>query len=151
MFKNIKKEFNSLWRGFNKLDNSAQLGLFFAVVMIIYFLFLKNHSLGFSFLNHLKVNEGFTSDGQNITFYKVKGCKYCAEFQPKWDKFVKENPDAKTRVVMAEDADQKELQGNHVQGYPTILLTNSNNIKIKEIPRDKFDEKDGVKNLVGGN
>jgi hypothetical protein len=148
MFKNIKKEINSLLKGFNKLDNSAQLGLFFVVVMIIYFLFFKNHSLGFSFLNHLKVNEGFTGDGQNITFYKMTNCKYCAEFQPKWDKFVSENPEAKVRIVMADDADKKELEGNHIQGYPTILLTDSNNLKIKEIPRDKFDEKDGVKNLV---
>ena len=147
MFKNIEKEFKSLFRSFNKMNNFNKIILLLIVALFIYYVFFKRRSVGFSFVNHL--NEGFTGSGESITFYKMETCGHCKNFQPKWEKFQQEHPDAKVRVVMAGDGDA-EIQTNGVQGFPTILLTDADNNKIKEIPRGAFDTPGEVKTFVTG-
>jgi len=147
MFKNIEKEFKSLFRSLNKMNNFNKIILLLFVVLVIYYVFFKRRGVGFSFVNHL--NEGFTGSGESITFYKMETCGFCKKFQPKWEKFQQEHPDANVRVVMAGDGDA-EIQSNGVQGFPTILLTDSENKKIKEIPRDAFDTAGEVQKVVTG-
>mgnify|MGYP000873781667 CR=1 FL=1 len=96
MFKNITKEFKSLFRNFEKMNNFNKIIILLIVTLVIYYLFFKQRGIGFSFLKHLNINEGFTGDGENITFYKMEGCGHCKTFQPKWEKF---KNDVTNRIV----------------------------------------------------
>ena len=62
----------------------------------------------------------------------MEGCPYCKKFDPNWEKFKSvNNTSIKTRKV---DSKDPECQKNGVQGFPSLLLTDSNKNKIKECP-----------------
>ena len=148
MFKNLAKEFKSLSKQFNKLGFLTKLVILVVLACVFYMCVHKPRILGFSFENSLLVHEGFVPTDHKITFYKMPNCPHCQEFEfgqkgatsgnGPWKQFANANPGI-IRVVSTDTTDpaeKQELQG--IQGYPTILLTDSNNNKKLEIPRDKF-------------
>ena len=136
MFKNVAKEIKSLMRSFNKLNLPLKLVILAVVVFVIYKYVHKPRILGFSFKNTLNVTEGFGS--KSLTYYRMEGCPHCARFDSAWQDFKSKNDSN----VAARKVDSKdpECQQNGVQGFPTILLTDSTNNKLKECPTRDTDE-----------
>jgi hypothetical protein len=142
------KEFKSLSKQFNKLGFLTKVVILVVSACVFYMYVHKPRILGYSFQNSLTVHEGFVPTDHKITFYKMPSCPHCKEFEfgsktatsgdGPWKQFANANPGI-TRVVSTDTTDpaeKEELKG--IKGYPTILLTDGNGNKVKEIPRDKF-------------
>ena len=137
MFKNLTKEVKSLFKAFNKLKLPVKLLILAVVAFVAYKYVHKPRILGFSFQDSLNVTEGFGS--KSLVYYRMEGCPHCKRFDDDgWPAFKsKNNTSISPRVV---DSADPECQSNGVQGFPTILLTDSSNNKIKECPTRDPDE-----------
>lgn len=145
MFKNLMKEFKSLSKQFNKLGFLTKVVILVVSACVFYMYVHKPRILGYSFQNSLTVHEGFIPSGHSITFYKMSTCPHCKEFEfgsktatsgdGPWNQFKNNNPNVNTREV---DSSDPECKQNEVAGFPTILLTDGNGNKVKEIPRNAF-------------
>ena len=137
MFKNLAKEVKSLFKAFNKLKLPVKLLILAAVAFVAYKYLHKPRILGFSFQDSLNVTEGFGS--KSLVYYRMEGCPHCKRFDDDgWPAFKsKNNTSIAPRVV---DSADPECQANGVQGFPTILLTDSSKNKIKECPTRDPDE-----------
>ena len=137
MFKNLAKEVKSLFKAFNKLKLPVKLLILAAVAFVAYKYLHKPRILGFSFQDSLNVTEGFGS--KSLVYYRMEGCPHCKRFDNDgWPAFKSKNNTSITPRVV--DSADPECQANGVQGFPTILLTDSNKNKIKECPTRDPDE-----------
>tara|TARA_A100001011_G_C14259591_1_gene821732 strand:- start:156 stop:599 length:444 start_codon:yes stop_codon:yes gene_type:complete len=138
MLKNVMKELKSLLKSFNKLHIAVKVIIGIFVLATIYKLVLKPRVLGFSFMDTLRVREGLAGQPKSLVYYRMDGCPHCKKFDGDWDKFKSSNTTSiSTRKV---DSNDPECQENGVQGFPTILLTDSDKKKIKECPTRDPDE-----------
>lgn len=137
MFKNLTKEVKSLFKAFNKLKLPVKLLILAAVAFVAYKYLHKPRILGFSFQDSLNVTEGFGS--KSLVYYRMEGCPHCKRFDDDgWPAFKSKNNTSITPRVV--DSSDPECQANGVQGFPTILLTDSSKNKIKECPTRDPDE-----------
>ena len=137
MFKNLTKEVKSLFKAFNKLKLPVKLLILAVVAFVAYKYVHKPRILGFSFQDSLNVTEGFGS--KSLVYYRMEGCPHCKRFDNDgWPAFKSKNNTSITPRVV--DSADPECQANGVQGFPTILLTDSNKNKIKECPTRDPDE-----------
>lgn len=130
MFKNVIKEINSLFKGFNKLKLHWKI-LILAIIMFIGCCCFRSRILGFSFQNSLNVMEGFGT--KSLTYYRMEGCPHCEKFDSVWAE-IKSNNNTTVTIRNPVDSNDPECVTNDIKGFPTILLTDSNNKKIKECP-----------------
>ena len=102
-----------------------------------------------------KINniEGFhLNNGEKaLCFLHMNGCGHCKDFMPEWNKAVKTN---KSKIKMFDyeisTQDGKELADKHnVSGFPSVLLLDSNNNKIKEYDGERT--KTGLLNFLNNN
>tara|TARA_Y100001970_G_C14208621_1_gene845553 strand:+ start:129 stop:569 length:441 start_codon:yes stop_codon:yes gene_type:complete len=137
MFKNLMKEAKSLLKSFNKLNKYVKVVLFIVAAFSVYKYIHKPGILGFSFQNSLNVTEGFGS--KSLVYYRMDGCPHCERFdEDGWPKFKSMNSTSiSTRVV---DSSDPECKKNGIQGFPSLLLTDSSKNKIKECPTRDPDE-----------
>ena len=137
MFKNLMKEAKSLIKSFNKLNLYVKFILLGVVAFGLYKYVHKTRILGFSFQNSLNVTEGFGS--KSLVYYRMDGCPHCKRFDADgWPKFKSmNNTSISTRVV---DSNDPECKKNGIQGFPSLLLTDSSKNKIKECPTRDPDE-----------
>ena len=125
------KEAKSLIKSFNKLNLYVKFILLGVVAFGLYKYVYKTRILGFSFQNSLNVTEAFGS--KSLVYYRMDGCPHCKRFdEDGWPKFkAMNNTSISTRVV---DSNDPECKKNGIQGFPSLLLTDSNKNKLKECP-----------------
>ena len=79
------------------------------------------------------------SSNKNLVYYSMDGCPHCKKFDETWAQLKEKNS---TKIGLRK-VDSKscggECQNNNVQGFPTILLCDSSNSKIKECPTRDLD------------
>ena len=104
------------------------LGLLFVVAAIILYNLLS------------KTKEGL--EGQRkLYLFHMKNCGHCEKLMPEWDKFVVENKSG-IKPISIEVGEKPELAKRYkINGYPTMILVNSDGKKIKEY--------DGERTVVG--
>ena len=106
-----------------------------ALVLVIFYYFNKTI---FTSMN----SENFENNGQKkVVYFYMNGCPHCDSFSPIWDEF-KQNCPLPTHKI--ESANAGEMMNTYnISGFPTILLLNENNTKLKEL--------DGPRTLAGLN
>ena len=103
--------------------------LFIVGLLIIFFYFNKY------VLTNINV-ENFENDGRKkVVYFYMNGCPHCDSFSPVWDEFIQTCPLPTHKI---ESADAKEMMVTYkISGFPTILLLDENNNKIKELEGDR--------------
>ena len=103
--------------------------LFIVGLLIIFFYFNKY------VLTNINV-ENFENDGRKkVVYFYMNGCPHCDSFSPVWDEFIQTSPLPTHKI---ESADAKEMMVKYkISGFPTILLLDENNNKIKELEGDR--------------
>ena len=76
--------------------------------------------------------ENFENDGKKkVVYFYMNGCPHCDSFSPIWDEF-KQTSKLPTHKI--ESADAGEMMSKYkISGFPTILLLDENNNKLKEL------------------
>jgi thiol-disulfide isomerase/thioredoxin len=76
--------------------------------------------------------ENFENDGKKkVVYFYMNGCPHCDSFSPIWDEFKKTSPLATHKI---ESADAGTMMSKYkISGFPTILLLDENNNKLKEL------------------
>jgi thioredoxin-related protein len=76
--------------------------------------------------------ENFENDGKKkVVYFYMNGCPHCDSFSPIWDEFKKTSP-LPTHKIESADAGAMMTRYN-ISGFPTILLLDENNNKLKEL------------------
>jgi thiol-disulfide isomerase/thioredoxin len=80
--------------------------------------------------------ENFENDGKKkVVYFYMNGCPHCDSFSPIWDEFKKTSPLATHKI---ESADAGTMMSKYkISGFPTILLLDENNNKLKELEGDR--------------
>ena len=106
-----------------------------ALMLIIFYYFNKTI---FTNMN----SENFENNGQKkVVYFYMDGCQHCDSFSPIWDEFVKISPLPTHKI---ESANAGEMMNTYnISGFPTILLLDENNNKLKEL--------DGPRTVAGLN
>ena len=60
----------------------------------------------------------------------MEGCPHCVTLMPEWDKFTKMNNTSITTKAVEKDDDRALVKRYGVEGFPTILLLDSNGKKL---------------------
>ena len=106
-----------------------------ALVLVIFYYFNKTI---FTNMN----SENFENNGQKkVVYFYMNGCPHCDSFSPIWDEFTQNCP-LPTHKIESRDAGEM-MSTYNISGFPTILLLNENNTKLKEL--------DGPRTLAGLN
>jgi thiol-disulfide isomerase/thioredoxin len=103
--------------------------LFIVALLIIFYYFNKY------VLTNMNV-ENFENDGKKkVVYFYMNGCPHCDSFSPIWDDF-KQNCPLDTYKI--ESANAGEMMTKYkISGFPTILLLDENNNKLKELEGDR--------------
>jgi len=103
--------------------------LFIVALLIIFYYFNKY------VLTNMNV-ENFENDGQmKVVYFYMNGCGHCNSFSPIWDEFTQDCPLATHKI---ESADAGQMMSKYgISGFPTILLLDGNNNKVKELEGDR--------------
>ena len=80
--------------------------------------------------------ENFENDGKKkVVYFYMNGCPHCDSFSPIWDEFKKTSPLVTHKI---ESADAGTMMSKYkISGFPTILLLDENNNKLKELEGDR--------------
>jgi thiol-disulfide isomerase/thioredoxin len=65
----------------------------------------------------------------------MDGCPHCDSFSPIWDEFKQDSPIA-THKIESKDAGAM-MEKYKISGFPTILLLDENNNKLKELDGER--------------
>ena len=96
-----------------------------ALMLIIFYYFNKTI---FTNMN----SENFENNGQKkVVYFYMDGCPHCDSFSKTWDEFIKISPLPTHKI---EGAKAGEMMNTYnISGFPTILLLDENNNKLKEL------------------
>lgn len=99
--------------------------LYIAALIVVFYYFNKY------VLTNMNV-ENFENDGKKkVVYFYMNGCPHCDSFSPIWDEF-KQTSKLPTHKI--ESADAGEMMSKYkISGFPTILLLDENNNKLKEL------------------
>lgn len=148
MFKKLSNNISNMF-GLKRKRGKANLRLIYIIVgiLVIYYTYStfyakRNNS------NNAFYSEGFENK-KTLVFFHMNGCGHCTKMMPEWNAFEKEN---KTNVASKkfERSQAPELIEKHkIQGFPTIMLLDSNNNKVKDYdgPRTKSGLLEFCKNI----
>lgn len=119
--------------------------LFLALLFFILFV-IKNHVLPMLNLNI----ENFENDNsKKLLYFYMDGCGHCKNFTPTWDEFSNSNTSNITTHKIERSNAQDKLETYNINGFPTILLLDENNVKIKEFSGERTIE--GLQSFVDAN
>ena len=123
------------------LESLLFLGLLFLILFVI-----KNHVLPMLNLNI----ENFENDNsKKLVYFYMDGCGHCKNFTPIWDEFCNSNTSPITTHKIERSNAQNKLETYNINGFPTILLLDENNDKLKEFSGKRTVE--GLQSFVDAN
>jgi thiol-disulfide isomerase/thioredoxin len=103
--------------------------LFFIVVWHIIFPTMVNFYKSFS-------QEGFKGR-KSLLLLHMEGCGHCKKLMPEWDKFTQMNNTSIVTTAVEKDDDRALVKRYGVEGFPTILLLDSNGKKLDTYDGDR--------------
>ena len=127
MFKKLSNMF-----GMKRKRSRGNTRLIYAIVcaLVVYYIYSTFYT------NRNKSHNAFYSEGfenkKTLVFFHMNGCGHCTKMMPEWHAFEKNN---KTNIATKkiERSQAPELIERHnIQGFPSIMLLDSNNDKIKD-------------------
>ena len=122
-----------------------ELLLFLALLFFILFV-IKKHVLPMLNFNI----ENFENDNtKKLVYFYMDSCGHCKNFTPIWDQFSKSNDSGVTTYKVERSNAQDKLEKYNINGFPTVLLLNENNDKIKEFNGERTIE--GLQSFVNAN
>ena len=74
--------------------------------------------------------EGFKGRKELLLLH-MEGCPHCVKLMPEWDTFKEMNDTSITTKAVEKDEDRSLVKKYGVEGFPTILLLDSNGNKLK--------------------
>jgi len=80
--------------------------------------------------------EGYTGK-KSLLLLHMEGCSHCVKLMPEWDKFTNMNNTSITAKAVEKDDDRALVKRYGVQGFPTILLLDSNGKKLDTYSGDR--------------
>ena len=80
--------------------------------------------------------EGFKGR-KSLLLLHMEGCGHCEKLMPEWDKFTKMNNTSITTKAVEKDDDRALVKRYGVEGFPTILLLDSNGKKLDTYSGDR--------------
>jgi thioredoxin-related protein len=102
--------------------------LFIVALLIIFYYFNKYVLINMNL-------ENFDNNGKKVIYFYMNGCPHCDSFSPVWDDFKKNCPLPTQKI---ESADAGEMMSKYkISGFPTIILVDENNNKLKELEGDR--------------
>lgn len=72
---------------------------------------------------------------KKVAYFFMNGCPHCVSFSPVWDEFKQTSP-LPTYKIESNEAGEMMNKYN-ISGFPTILLLDENNNKLKELEGDR--------------
>jgi thiol-disulfide isomerase/thioredoxin len=108
--------------------------LYIFALLIVFYYFNKYVLTNMSVENFDGKN--FENDGKKkLVYFYMNGCPHCDSFSPVWDEFKKTSPLPTYKI---ESTDSGKMMSKYkISGFPTILLLDENNKKLKELEGDR--------------
>jgi len=115
--------------------------LFLSLVFFILFL-INKYILPLLNLNimNLKIENFENDNSKKLVYFYMNGCGHCEKFSPIWDKFSNSNASSITTHKLERAQAKDKLEKYNINGFPTILLLNENNEKLKDYNGDRSEE-----------
>jgi len=109
-----------------KLSQCAKNSLICFLIFVIAF-----NLVGYvlSLIRNGAIKEGFKGR-KSLLLLHMEGCPHCVKLMPEWDKFIKMNNTSITTKAVEKDDDRALVKRYGVEGFPTILLLDSNGKKL---------------------
>ncbi len=109
-----------------KLSQCAKNSLIYFLIFVIAF-----NLVGYvlSSKRNGTIKEGFKGR-KSLLLLHMEGCPHCVTLMPEWDKFTKMNNTSITTKAVEKDDDRALVKRYGVEGFPTILLLDSNGKKL---------------------
>lgn len=82
-----------------------------------------------SLIRNGAIKEGFKGR-KSLLLLHMEGCGHCEKLMPEWDKFTQMNNTSIVTKAVEKDDDRALVKRYGVEGFPTILLLDSNGKKL---------------------
>ena len=82
-----------------------------------------------SLIRNDAIKEGFKGR-KSLLLLHMEGCGHCKKLMPEWDKFAETNNTSIVTKSVEKDDDRALVKRYGVEGFPTILLLDSNGKKL---------------------
>ena len=109
-----------------KISQCAKNLLKFFLIFVIAF-----NLIGYvlSLIRNGAIKEGFKGR-KSLFLLHMEGCPHCVKLMPEWDKFTQMNNTSIITKAVEKDDDRALVKRYGVEGFPTILLLDSNGKKL---------------------
>jgi thiol-disulfide isomerase/thioredoxin len=109
-----------------KISQCAKNLLKFFLIFVIAF-----NLIGYvlSLIRNGAIKEGFKGR-KSLLLLHMEGCPHCVKLMPEWDKFTQMNNTSIITKAVEKDDDRALVKRYGVEGFPTILLLDSNGKKL---------------------
>tara|TARA_B110000261_G_scaffold54979_1_gene64771 strand:- start:1495 stop:1965 length:471 start_codon:yes stop_codon:yes gene_type:complete len=136
LFKNL--QLKSLFK------KSSFTAILLGLVICLLLVFLMDKYMAPSFVPYIENNENMNGEGngdesgsKSLIFFHMNGCGHCDKFMPTWEEVKSEYSGAITLTEKESASATSDIEKFKIKGFPTILLVDSNNNKIKEYNGDR--------------
>ena len=105
----------------------------YTLLLIIFLTFIGGFLLQKIFNFNLEGYEGEEQIPAKVVYFYMDGCPACKDFEKTWKNFNNSyNGELTIEKIEREDAGNDVLDKYKVNGFPTVLLVDTNDNKIKE-------------------
>ena len=132
LFKNL--QLKSLFK------KSSFTTILLGLVICLLLVFLMDKYMAPSFVPYIENNENMNdneSGSKSLVFFHMNGCGHCDKFMPTWEEVKSEYSGAITLTDKESASATSDIEKFKIKGFPSILLVDSNNNKIKEYNGDR--------------
>ena len=109
-----------------KISQCAKNFLKYFLIFVIVFNLV---SYVLSLIRNGAIKEGFKGR-KSLLLLHMEGCPHCVKLMPEWDKFTQMNNTSIITKSVEKDDDRALVKRYGVEGFPTILLLDSNGKKL---------------------
>lgn len=110
----------------------------YTLLLIIFLTFIGGFLLQKIFNFNLEGYEGEEQIPAKVVYFYMNGCSACKDFNETWNNFSNSYNGVLTiEKIEREEAGDDVLDNYEVKGFPTVLLIDTNDKKIKEFTKDR--------------
>lgn len=114
----------------------------YTLLLIIFLTFIGGFLLQKIFNFNLEGYEGKEQIPAKVVYFYMDGCPACKDFEETWNNFSNSyNGELTIEKIERKDAGDDVLDKHKVKGFPTVLLVDTNDNKIKEFTNDRTVDK----------
>lgn len=114
----------------------------YTLLLIIFLTFIGGFLLQKIFNFNLEGYEGEEQIPAKVVYFFMDGCHACKDFEETWNNFTNSyNGQLTIEKIERKDAGDDVLDKHKVKGFPTVLLVDTNDNKIKEFTNDRTVDK----------